>query len=1029
MRTEKTLKDEWPMSPAIESYDVFKKALSEDKSDAVGLLATVLKDDDRFRASLSGVIGWTKVYSDGNFVGLALSGGGIRSATFNLGVLQGMARCGLLPYFDYLSTVSGGGYIGSWFAAWLKRKGFTKVCHQLRPEWRGQAGEETPEVQFLRSYSNYLTPQLGLLSADTWSLVVTYVRNLLLNLTILVLGISAVLLLPRLLVVVSNAFYTTPRQLERLPSVSFRHIGTFVTAHGSHVWSNLRIVLEGWPTVYLVLSLFAMGVAIYYAGRNLALFGRKPEEKYPSYSLQRGIQWRIAIPSALSAWFGSCWLWNEEWALRWWRWWEWLAFGSLATFALWSIAWLVSRQMKSKQTAQTSHLGRLCWLPLVGFAPLEGAVGGLILWGVIHLYGYWSLALFPGRDVHFVAWGTGLVAGTFGAMLAIHIGLMGRGFPDERREWWSRTGAFITIYTLGWTAVFVLALYSPLVVLWTRQSIRAAVILGWLAHTLTGVIAARSSKTGGDGSTSGTGLFIKAAPTVFVVGLLALLSFGIYQALPHDTSPPQKPIAVHVDLSWNEDSSSKSTSVSTSVKSDISFHDRAQAYWRSVKTDLRTYNRTLGLILLCGILALLLSSRVDVNEFSSHLLYRNRLVRCYLGASHEGEKHERKPNLFTGFDPDDDLFLAELAQNAPPNGGKIKYTGPYPILNTALNVTHGTRLNWQERKAESFVFTPRFCGYNVMPDHHPPVESKKQKPIEKNGYRPTADYMYPGEGPYLGTAMGISGAAASPNMGYHTSSALAFLMTVFDVRLGWWAGNPRHPETWNKGGPRLGILYLLLELFGSTDDRSRYVYLSDGGHFDNLGIYELVRRGCRLILACDGSEDKQYQFGDLGNAIRKCRIDLGVDISIDVEGLRPKAKGEDPTKWSHLHYAIGIVHYERLDNQKRPGLLIYLKSSLTDDEPPDVLEYKATHPEFPHDTTANQFFGESQFESYRRLGQHVVGDCGENRVLDLIRKPQDWMDRDLDALEKLLKQVTPESNDEVKTPHRRTEAKDKAQFT
>jgi len=254
MRTEKTLKDEWPMSPAIESYDDFKKALSEDKSDAVGLLAKVLKDDDRFRASPSGVIGWTKVYSDGNFVGLALSGGGIRSATFNLGVLQGMARCGLLPYFDYLSTVSGGGYIGSWFAAWLKRKGFTKVCHQLRPEWRGQAGEETPEVQFLRSYSNYLTPQLGLLSADTWALVATYVRNLLLNLAILVLGISAVLLLPRLLVVVSNGFYATPRQLHRLTSVSIRHIGAFLAAHGSYVWSNLKIVLNDSPTVCLDLS-------------------------------------------------------------------------------------------------------------------------------------------------------------------------------------------------------------------------------------------------------------------------------------------------------------------------------------------------------------------------------------------------------------------------------------------------------------------------------------------------------------------------------------------------------------------------------------------------------------------------------------------------------------------------------------------------------------------------------------------------------------------------------------------------------
>jgi len=945
----------------------------------------------------------------GDLVGLAFSGGGIRSATFNLGVLQGLAERGLLPYFDYLSTVSGGGYIGSWFAAWLKRKGFTNVSQQLRPEWREHRNEEPPEIEFLRSYSNYLAPQPGVLSADTWALVATYIRNLLLNLTILVLGISAGLLSPRLVVVLSNAFPASDFYLNRRPTIPSGHPLLWLRTHISYHWSNLGIVLNDWPTIYLVLAVILMGIALCYSGKNLELFGLTPK-RYPAYSLQRAIQWRIAIPSALSAWLGSCWLWNEEWALKWWPWWKWVSMTALLTLALWLIAWQLARRAPPPET---THAGQVLWPSMLLSAPAEGAVGGLILWGIIKLFAYWSSHHFPGEAVHFVAWGTVLVAACFGAMVAIHIGLMGVGFPDERREWWSRTAAFIALYILGWTAVFALALYGPLIVLWSRQWVSAAVTVGWLAHTLIGVFAARSSKTGEPGPLTYKGLFVKAAPLVFVVGLLTLLSCSIYKVLPHSAATSSQTTAIHVDLSSHKDSNSQSSSASIMVKKDISFHDRAEAFWRSVGTDLPTYYSMLGLIVLCGSLALLLSLRVDVNEFSGHLLYRNRLVRCYLGASHEGECHERRPNPFTGFDPDDDLFLKELAQQKDLKVGELQYTGPYPILNTALNVTHGERLAWQERRAESFVFTPRYCGFRVWPDQRPPVELRRPKPVEKNGYRPTGDYMYPGAGPYLGTAVGISGAAASPNMGYHSSSALAFLMTVFDVRLGWWAGNPRHKYTWKHSGPQLGIFYLLLELFGSANDETQYVYLSDGGHFENLGIYELVRRGCRLILACDAGEDAQYQFEDLGNAIRKCRIDLGVDIELCVKDLQPVAEKKDGPKWSPCHCSVGIIHYEMLDASKEPGLLIYLKASLTSDEPSDVLEYKNLHPTFPHDTTANQFFTESQFESYRKLGEHIVGHCGKPSFLDLIRDPSNWINRNPVDLKAYLEGMKPKPKREA----------------
>src|SRR5207253_8398033 len=131
------------------------------------------------------------------------SGGGIRSATFNLGILQGLAQLGLLRKFDYLSTVSGGGYIGSWLMAWMHHQniGIKEVEKKLAPAaYEPQNVTEASEVRFLRNYSNYLTPRTGLLSADFWAFLASYLRNTLLNLIIVLLALLSLLLLPRSIV-------------------------------------------------------------------------------------------------------------------------------------------------------------------------------------------------------------------------------------------------------------------------------------------------------------------------------------------------------------------------------------------------------------------------------------------------------------------------------------------------------------------------------------------------------------------------------------------------------------------------------------------------------------------------------------------------------------------------------------------------------------------------------------------------------------------------------------------------------------
>ncbi|OZA40970.1 MAG: hypothetical protein B7X81_14605, partial [Hydrogenophilales bacterium 17-61-76] len=218
-----------------------------------------------------------------------------------------------------------------------------------------------------------------------------------------------------------------------------------------------------------------------------------------------------------------------------------------------------------------------------------------------------------------------------------------------------------------------------------------------------------------------------------------------------------------------------------------------------------------------------------------------------------------------------------------------------------------------------------------------------------------------------------------PNMGYHSSPALTFLMTVFNVRLGHWSPNPANENHWTQHDPPFGGIYLLSELFGRTQHTSPFVYLSDGGHFENLGIYELVRRRCACIIAIDAGEDGNSHFDDLGNAIRKCYADFGVVIDIHAEDLE------------NGYSAVGRVIYPfsaETAEQPPEGCLIYIKPRLTGAEPADLLNYKCTHPGFPHESTRDQWFDESQFESYRKLGHHIGKAVFEAALIEATQRQE-----------------------------------------
>jgi hypothetical protein len=513
----------------------------------------------------------------------------------------------------------------------------------------------------------------------------------------------------------------------------------------------------------------------------------------------------------------------------------------------------------------------------------------------------------------------------------LHIGLMGHGMGDAHREWWGRLGGWLVLYSVGWFLLFTVAVYVPyhLAKLWNAQGHKrlTAGTAVWLISTLYGVLIGKSKATGDIEPDAPArkrilGYAARLTPYIFIAGLLfaqSLLAAKIALAMAADPTPLSEMPGDIVDP--------------TAPIACVGF----------------------------AVIALLLSCRVEINGFSIHHLYRNRLIRCYLGASVRG----RNAQPFTGFAESDDLPLSSL--QIAPGSIDAKDGRPLPILNTSLNVVRGKELALQTRKARSFAFTPLYSGFTREVADGDSWQSAYGVTLESGSKRPECS-----KGISLGTAVAISGAAASPNMGSYSQPALGFLMTLFDVRLGWWIANPIKDKQWLQGSPGVGFYWLLRELIGSTNDDSNYVYLSDGGHFENLAIYELVRRGCRLIIASDASCDSDAGFSDLHNAVERCRSDFGVEIEVDTSNLKPL------NGIAASHFAVGKIHYKP-GCSKEDGVIIYLKPALVAGDPADVIGYVAKNPRFPNDSTANQWFNEAHFESYRALGR-AAGEAASFRV-------------------------------------------------
>ena len=998
---------------------------------------------------------YRKVHAQPATSAFCISGGGIRSATFALGLLQGLAHREVLTKFDYISTVSGGGYIGSWLSSWMRRhqKGAAGVEEELRECRKDPLQPEPQPVRHLREYSNYLTPKLGAASGDTWALAGTYVCNLLLNWLILLPVLLAVLALPRLLASLSFSHEAMPylrwmtgaglglvvigfaylgatrpvgskaaRRNAATADNRFRRyalgpmvFGAALLASAWSVYTNVPANAEPpkLPMIAVIIAALApLAAWLLYVVRYLS---RDAAERHEN--LVAVIRGQASAAKKLTLEFIAA-----------------LVGGIFSAVVLWLFAAYVFPQPAKPVTMLTFPSPVM---PMLETAP-TAALYICFAVPVLLLMTFIAAALFVGIASHFN--------------------------EDYDREWWARASGYALFVVVAWPLVTAIVIFGPVLIYFAPKIITA---LGGVSG-LTAVLAGKSGKTAakeGGKSDTKSDLIAKLATPLAIVFILAALSLLTSKLLGHP--PSFDHLSGGQNLQWRlrESATNMLGHIDVTTEPQAMFDSARASGWQHLLSVYQsTPGSTAAFIVLLALVAVIAAVFVNVNKFSMHAMYRNRLIRAYLGAS----RGTRNPNPFTGFDPQDNvrmdalrpqllwfssfsdfdafyarlrapstdfetwlrkevderhkhLFDGTLADRAlqeamfqvlncvleetdlatqsdlvPPETGfrarlrrtfsgehpiaEVRpdrleqnrraldlafpseihaYTSPRPmhVVNMTLNLVAGDNLAWQERKAESFTVTPLHAGSFRL------------------GYRNSSEY---GDGISLGTAVAISGAAASPNMGYYSAAPLSFLMTLFNVRLGWWLGNPGpHGEaTHVKQGPAFALRPLIAEATGDTNDQYPYVYLSDGGHFENFGLYEMVLRRRRFVVISDAACDPDYELSDLGNAIRKIRIDLGVPIEMqEPMYLYPRAD-EKVGKYC----AIGRIRYSCIDGTSpdNDGKVIYIKPAVyMQGEPKDVYNYAKASGTFPHETTADQFFSESQFESYRMLGFHAMEEIAQ----------------------------------------------------
>jgi hypothetical protein len=811
------------------------------------------KTTEQFKTETPGPAGepWIN-YTPVDRVGLAFSGGGIRSATFNLGVLKALHELGLLKYVDYLSTVSGGGYIGAWWSAWRARWGkeFPKTELAGFGDREQMPNREPEEVRHLREFSNFLSPRIGFFQSEMWNAVMAVLSAMLPA----VLVASSVIALAFLLWLALNSLILSSALDFPLPG------GDWLSAH-SPSWLIGRKLAPVVLSVITILTYICFEWSWHCAGK-----AEKP------HSTLRMLRFHIMMLIAIlgGIWIGWLLLMNASWMRP----------ASPDKIGLWQ-----------RSVGILSGGDKFSFSPHLFDAP--------ILWAGI------ALVVFVPR------------------LLVMRLGdvsVSGKIVSIIDRALSRMLGAALLITTLG--------------VLWLAGC--------WLSYTSWGTKAVPAG-----------GALLSGGAFTLLRNWIGRLGPAKKGGLMDLVKPLIPQILAYIAIAlW-------AICIAALLARCIKQSDSSSCW--------------LLFAIALGIVAFAILF-FDPAQVSMHSFYRNRLARAYLGASNLDAKKSSAQNRQTDVRLRDDIQLralsptaAELAADKSKTENERTYSHedsasrirPLHLVCCAANDIGGDHLENLSRGSRSAVLSK--VGFAIG-NYWKMWETDR----ESLG---------------LGSAVTASAAAFNSNMGSISmtlGAGVTFLCTALNLRLGLWLG---HPLSDKIGAPKWtpGRLFLK-EMFGLTNSGLRpsattdqpkpvakYVHLSDGAHFENLALYELVRRHCHYIIVSDCGADPEVAFDDFGNAVRRIREDFGVEIDIDLSPLKPNA-----ARISKQHVAVGTISYDPRGDRKDNAILVYLKPALTGDEPCDITQYRTRNADFPHESTGDQFYDEAQWESYRRLGEHAT---------------------------------------------------------
>jgi len=914
-------------------------------------------------------------------VGVGLSGGGVRSATFSLGVFQAIARGDCLDRVDFLSTVSGGGYFGSFLGRLFTRDWIADVAdvrqvllaHEPPPtQGPAAAGWAAKVFRWLRDNGRYLAPR-G--SGDVLLLGAILLRNwVAVQLVLIVSALAAFsvvqivrVMLERMLVSFASTFDATAWLVCSMP------LGNWL-----FWWSPLIVT----PIVPLLLVAVPAGWAYWLVSRDAD-----------------GVRGMPASVGAILA----------------------LALSGIGILKYWTTA-----SIHPQRLAVCLVVAVIATLALVFYVAGEAVVrwiapqpGASITESGNRLRGGLTRRMKNGLLACGVLLGAALIDTMGGTLYAVS------GSGDLTRWGVGVIGAFAAVGAFA-RPLFVLLAPThgstrPRVSISFTSWIAAIVVMTvWLTSIDVVSHALRWQFRGAANPPSG----LTEQPVTPILGADALVIAG---------SGDQRTVTARTDYGRPP-------------------CQEPPASWPELPPFL------IGSAIMLGLFAWLFGqTRRFANLSSVHGFYSVQLTRTFLGASNEGRLNranwKTRPTSGPVSWKGDDCSGARYWNWPRPPGYKPSQEGaaalvklrtwdkggPLHIVNTTVNETVDQRSGVQnrDRKGIGLAIGPSALSLGIR--HHlvTGADGWSVFPLSEDSHRVfKADSKTPPEPLSLGRWMSISGAAFSAAAGANTTVPLAILCGMFNVRLGyWWNSGTGFGDRWME---RLFPVQsaLCAEMFARTHGTSGQLWnLSDGGHFENMGGYELIRRRLPIIVIVDAEADPDYAFEGLSGLVRKARLDFRSEIvflsALELDGpvpdctpgtsgsplpagVRPYFGDLDALrrgKWtseeltnnygkpdrrftlevertrpSKAHAALArVIHGDADDRDAPRSWLVYVKATLMGDEPEDVCHYHRGHPDFPQETTLDQFFDEAQWESYRRLGQHVGHRVLTTELFDHLR--------------------------------------------